>query len=123
MPSQRDHILITGLLKNQSEMGQYYADADMAIVRGGTTTLAECKLFDVPLVIVPLPVTHDQAKNAQYYVDQYSDQMIDQNDPQFVQELRDAILATKIRKKEYDTNKILSNIQCAKQTIVKELLA
>ena len=114
-------MILTDLIKDQSEMGQYYAGADMAIVRGGTTTLAECKLFDIPLVIVPLPVTHDQALNAQYYVEHYSDQMLDQNDPDFVQYLADAIVATQMREKQYNIQTITNTIQYAKQIIVKEL--
>ena len=65
-------------------MGRLYARADLGIVRGGTTTLAECKLFELPLVIVPLPVTHDQAKNAQHYVDNYGDILVSQNDDNFI---------------------------------------
>lgn len=104
-------------------MGELYANADIAIVRGGTSTLAECKLFDLPLAIVPLPVTHDQAKNAQYYVDTYNDTMIDQNDPEFVSLLQEYILQAKQKPKQYNLSVLSDTLQCAKKIIVKELLA
>lgn len=117
------NIRITDLIKNQAEMGELYASADLAIVRGGTSTLAECKLFDLPLAIIPLPVTHDQAKNAQYYVDTYKDTMIDQNDPNFVSLLQDYILQAKQKSKQYNLSALSNTLQCAKKIIVKELLA
>jgi UDP-N-acetylglucosamine--N-acetylmuramyl-(pentapeptide) pyrophosphoryl-undecaprenol N-acetylglucosamine transferase len=97
LPDDTSHILVTDLITEQAVMWYLYAHADLGIVRGGTTTLAECKLFDLPLVIVPLPVTHDQAKNAQYYVEKYQDICISQNNPQFIKLLHTAILKIQIK--------------------------
>ncbi len=77
LPDNSSNIMITGLITEQAMMGYLYAHADLGIVRGGTTTLAECKIFSLPLVIVPLPITHDQKKNADYYVEHYNDLILD----------------------------------------------
>ena len=117
-----DTITITGLIQDQAEMGRLYAQSDLAIVRGGTTTLAECKLFDLPLVIVPLPVTHDQQRNAQWYVDTYHDILLDQNDIAFVDKLHSILRSASKRIKSYDNKKILHTIQHAKKIIINEML-
>ena len=117
-----DTITITGLIQDQAEMGRLYAQSDFAIVRGGTTTLAECKLFDLPLVIVPLPVTHDQQRNAQWYVDTYHDILLDQNDISFVDKLQSILHSASKRVKSYDNKKILHTIQHAKKIIINEML-
>jgi UDP-N-acetylglucosamine:LPS N-acetylglucosamine transferase len=51
----------------------------VAIARGGTTSLAEQQLFGLKKVIVPIPWTHDQLKNAQYYVKTYDDILVRQD--------------------------------------------
>lgn len=117
-----NNITITDLLTDQSEMWLLYSQSDMAIVRGGTTTLAECKLFDLPLVIVPLPVTHDQAKNAQYYVDQYHDSIVSQNSDQFIQLLFQNITKTQKKHSTFNPQKTKSTIQKAKKIILDMML-
>lgn len=102
-------------------MGWLYRVADKAIVRGGTTTLAECKLFDLPLVIVPLPITHDQAGNAEFYVQQYSDVMISQNDPDFIPLLIKHISTTIPKSFELTSEHILERIRSAKYRILDSL--
>lgn len=122
LPDDMSNILITDLITEQSVMWYLYAHADMAIVRGGTTTLAECKLFDLPLVIVPLPVTHDQAKNAHYYVEQYQDKCLSQNDPEFIKLLHIAIVKTQKKHTTFDPHKTKSLIQKAKTIILDTML-
>lgn len=117
-----NNITITDLLTDQSEMWLLYVQSDMAIVRGGTTTLAECKLFDLPLVIVPLPVTHDQAKNAQYYVEQYQDICISQNSEQFVELIFQYITKTQKKHSAFNPQKTKSTIQKAKKIILDMML-
>lgn len=114
-------ILITDLITDQAVMGWLYRVADKAIVRGGTTTLAECKLFDLPLVIVPLPITHDQAGNAEFYVQQYSDVMISQNDPDFIPLLIKHISTTIPKSFELTSEHILERIRSAKYRILDSL--
>ena len=50
------------------EMGEYYLNSDIAITRAGTTSLAEQQLFDLKLIMIPIPWTHDQKDNAKWYV-------------------------------------------------------
>ena len=99
-----------------------YRRADSAVVRGGTTTLAEAKLFDTPLVIVPLPVTHDQQKNAEFYVQEFGDTLISQNDPEFVQKLYTSLVMTKPKHITTTTDKIKNKIAQAKITILDRML-
>lgn len=122
LPRHHNNITITWLIKSQQEMWKLYASADMAIVRGWTTTLAECKLFDLPLTIVPLPITHDQAKNAARYVTEYNDTMISQNSSTFVQALEQSLLSATTKTKKYDYERIASLIKWAKEIILYEML-
>jgi UDP-N-acetylglucosamine--N-acetylmuramyl-(pentapeptide) pyrophosphoryl-undecaprenol N-acetylglucosamine transferase len=122
LPDDMSNILITDLIIDQAVMWHLYAHADIAIVRGGTTTLAECKLFDLPLVIVPLPVTHDQTKNAQYYVENYDDICISQNNPQFITLLYTSIVKTQKKHIKWNPHKTKSLIQKAKTTILDAML-
>jgi UDP-N-acetylglucosamine:LPS N-acetylglucosamine transferase len=64
---------------DQSTMGSLYQRADICICRGGTTSLAEMQIFGVRKLIIPLPITHDQQANAEYYVNNYGDHLIMQD--------------------------------------------
>ncbi len=76
---------------SQKEMGELYNICDIAITRGGTTSLAEQKLYDLKQIIVPIPWTHDQYDNAKRYVRYHNDVMINQRDSDFEQQLTNAI--------------------------------
>ena len=52
-------------------MGNLLVKCDVAITRGGTTSLAEQEIFGIKKIIIPIPRTHDQLKNAQYYQKTY----------------------------------------------------
>lgn len=52
----------------QQEIGALYLQSDIAITRAGTTSLAEQELFDLKLIMIPIPRTHDQLDNAKRYV-------------------------------------------------------
>lgn len=52
----------------QSQLGSLYQNADIVLTRAGTTSLAEQELFDIKLIMVPIPRTHDQFTNAMRYV-------------------------------------------------------
>jgi UDP-N-acetylglucosamine:LPS N-acetylglucosamine transferase len=75
LPSVRVYTFLS-----QTEMGHLYNDCDIAITRGGTTSLAEQKLYDMKQIIIPIPRTHDQYDNAKRYVHHHKDMMIDQRD-------------------------------------------
>jgi UDP-N-acetylglucosamine:LPS N-acetylglucosamine transferase len=64
---------------------------DIAITRGGTTSLAEQELFGIKKIIIPIPRTHDQAKNAEYYKTHHDDIVLDQYANSFIDNLRNAI--------------------------------
>jgi UDP-N-acetylglucosamine:LPS N-acetylglucosamine transferase len=65
---------------SQQEMGMLCQFADISITRGGTTSLAEQKLYDLKLIIIPITRTHDQEANAQRYQTQYGDTVLDQRE-------------------------------------------
>jgi UDP-N-acetylglucosamine:LPS N-acetylglucosamine transferase len=72
---------------SQAVMGSLYACADLAIMRAWTTSLAEAQLHRIPKIIVPLLITHDQERNAQWYHDMYNDIVILQNNPNWTHHL------------------------------------
>lgn len=115
-------VIVTDLITDQAIMGRLYRRADCAIVRGGTTTLAECKLFGLPLIIVPLPVTHDQSLNADYYVQHYGDIKLCQNDVKFVNHIVQSIAQLPPKITNLDERKIHENIAKAKNVILDILL-
>jgi UDP-N-acetylglucosamine:LPS N-acetylglucosamine transferase len=67
-----DNVLCTDFIDQQTA-GYLYSIADRCIMRAGTTSLTEAKLYNIPLIMVPLPVTHDQKTNAAYYTQTYMD--------------------------------------------------
>lgn len=76
---------------SQKEMWALYNLCDISITRGGTTSLAEQKLYDLKQIIVPIPRTHDQYDNAKWYVRFHNDSMINQRDKDFEIQLTNAI--------------------------------
>lgn len=84
------HVHVYGFV-SQKQMGELYNMCDIAITRGGTTSLAEQKLYDMKQLIIPIPRTHDQYDNAKWYVRYHNDSMIDQRDADFEIQLTNAI--------------------------------
>lgn len=72
-------------------MGELYNICDIAITRGGTTSLAEQKLYDLKQIIVPIPWTHDQYDNAKRYAKHHNDIRLNQRDHDFEQQLTKSI--------------------------------
>ncbi len=87
-------------------------------MRGGTTSLAEAKLYKIPLIIVPLPVTHDQHTNALYYQKIYMDIICPQC-PLLYKELTKHILTTKKKDIYYPD---IKSIQKAKEIIYNAII-
>lgn len=115
------HVHIYGFI-SQKEMGELYNICDIAITRGGTTSLAEQKLYDMKQIIVPIPRTHDQYDNAKWYVRYHNDIMINQRDHDFEFQLANAIKHFKGFKKirqQKDKKEIISH---AKKTIREAIL-
>ncbi len=108
---------------SQKEMWTLYYLCDLAITRAGTTSLAEQKLYDIKILMIPIPRTHDQYDNADYYVKKYGDVMIDQRDEQFLTKLGMTIRKFKsFKKKSINKNK-LEEISVAKDKIVREIFS
>lgn len=72
---------------SQKEMWMLCYHCDVAITRAGTTSLAEQKLYDMKLFIVPIAWTHDQYDNAWRYQEKFWDILIDQKDDWFLNKL------------------------------------
>lgn len=107
---------------SQKEMWMLCYLSDIAITRAGTTSLAEQKLYDMKILMIPIPWTHDQYDNAKYYVQKYKDIMIDQRDEQFLTKLGMSIRKFKNFKKNISSIDRLEQIWKAKQIILKELI-
>ena len=103
-------------------MGELYQKADICLARGGTTSLAEQKLFNIKSLIVPIPRTHDQMDNAKRYVHHYSDLLIDQTSPTFLQDMEQAFLSLVTYHKPPIDKDIFTEIQQAKKLIREEIL-
>ncbi|MCK9466832.1 MAG: glycosyltransferase [Candidatus Absconditabacterales bacterium] len=107
----------------QSEMGLLLKHCDISLTRAGTTSLAEQKLYNLKIVMVPIPWTHDQYDNAKYYVDNYDDILLDSKDPNYKDNMLEIFNNYKNFKKEEIVLDISSEISSAKDTIISELLA
>lgn len=117
------HYVHTYGFLSQKEMGELYNKCDVVITRGGTTALAEQKLYDIQQIIVPIPWTHDQYDNAKRYVKNHGDISINQRDDDFEDQLIKAIKNFKWFKKvpqKKDKKVIISK---AKIAIRKSLLS
>lgn len=108
---------------SQKEMGALCYRADIGLTRAGTTSLAEQKLYDMKLFMVPIAWTHDQYDNAKYYVSQFQDLLIDQKLPDFEKHLLQAFHDHVWFRKEQKTKKRLTLVCQAKDKIAKAILS
>ncbi len=110
---------------DQKKMWELLYICDISICRGGTTTLAEQKLFGLKQLIVPIPRTHDQSKNAKYYQDKFDDIYINQDKITNIlgNNIYNKIVWLKeFRKNEVNLEDIRSKIIIAKEIICNELI-
>ena len=107
---------------SQKEMGELCNMCDIAITRGGTTALAEQKLYDIKQIIVPIPRTHDQYDNAKRYVRVHNDILINQRDDDFESQLAKAIKYYKGFKKTLQSKDRKAIITEAKVAVWQSLL-
>lgn len=101
-------------------MGELLAKSDVALTRSGTTSLAEQKLFGLKLIMIPIPRTHDQFKNAQYYVKHYGDILVGQ-DESFTLALPAALEKVQGYKKTNEMALISQQIREAKDIVCEEI--
>ncbi|HCY20434.1 TPA: hypothetical protein DIC40_00925 [Patescibacteria group bacterium] len=106
----------------QKEMGMLCYHSDIAITRAGTTSLAEQKLYDMKLFIVPIAWTHDQYDNANRYQKHYNDILIDQKDDTFLNKLIMEIKRHKNFKKILTSQDRLATISKAKEEIWEHII-
>ncbi len=107
---------------SQKQMGELYNICDIAITRGGTTSLAEQKLYDLKQIIVPIPRTHDQYDNAKRYAKHHNDIRINQRDHDFEQQLKKAIIYFKGFKKTHQKKDKKIIISTAKKLVWDALI-
>ncbi|MEI7562807.1 MAG: glycosyltransferase [bacterium] len=107
----------------QQEMGMLYNLCDIAITRGGTTSLAEQKLFDIKQIIIPIPRTHDQYDNAQWYVDHHQDIMINQRDKGFDINIINALIKLRTFQKKPQKKEKQLLVAQAKDAIWKSIFS
>ena len=96
--------------------------SDIAITRAGTTSLAEQDLFDLKLIMVPIPRTHDQFANAKRYVEQRDGILLDQDSPDFKANLLAELLKLKNFKKTITQKDIKTAISEPKKQILSDML-
>jgi len=102
----------------QQKMAELDNICDIALTRGGTTSLAEQKLYDMKQIIVPIPRTHDQYDNALWYVKHCQDIILDQKAHDFTHQLKTKLLELKSFKKTIITKDKKAIIDKAKKLIL-----
>ena len=107
---------------SQSDMWILYQHCDISLTRGWTTSLAEQKLFNLKSIIVPIPRTHDQKLNAERYVKNFNDIMVEQSTPTTSEDLLNALVSLKDYHKPEISIDIHKEIWKAKHTILDYLL-
>lgn len=107
---------------SQSDMWILYQHCDISLTRGWTTSLAEQKLFNLKSIIVPIPRTHDQKLNAQRYVKNFNDIMVEQSTPTTSEDLYNALISLIDYHKPEISIDIHKEIWKAKHTILDHLL-
>lgn len=108
---------------SQQDMWLLLKFCDMSLTRAWTTSLAEQKLYNLKIVMVPIPRTHDQYDNAKFYVQKYDDILLDSNDPNYKENMLSIFTKYQNFKKEKVTKDILAEISVAKDKIVKALIS
>lgn len=98
------------------------AHCDIALTRAGTTSLAEQKLYDMKLLIVPIGWTHDQYQNAERYEKNHNDVLLDQRNEDFLNKLVSELKKHKNDKKISSENDKAERIHEGKDKVWEALL-
>lgn len=107
---------------SQKEMWALCSYCDLALTRAGTTSLAEQKLYDMKLLIVPIAWTHDQYQNAERYVKTYDDIFLDQSHDDFLNKLVLELKKQKWFKKQIINENKTDYIHAGKDKVWEALL-
>lgn len=108
---------------SQTEIGQLYHSSDLVITRAGTTSLAEQNLFWLKMLMIPIPRTHDQKSNALRYVREKGGILIEQDDSQFLTQLKQVLIDHIDWHKERKKGDLLAEISAGKEKIAQEILS
>lgn len=106
----------------QKEMWLLLKYCDISLTRAGTTSLAEQKLYNLKIVMVPIPRTHDQYDNAKLYVNKYQDILLDSKDENYSNEMLKIFDKYKNFKKEDVKNDLVLQVSIAKDTIINSII-
>lgn len=106
---------------DQKTMWDLLRLCDVSITRGGTTSLAEQQLFGIKKIIIPIPWTHDQLKNAQYYEKNYWDTIIVQDSAILHNILWNTLFKFETFKKNETINPLVAIQEC-KKTILNTIM-
>ena len=108
---------------SQADMAALCHLADIAITRAGTTSLAELKLYNIKLIMIPIPWTHDQKHNALRYHKKYDDIILDQKKHNFTSTLDFILQQHKGFHKSPYTPDNMTSIATTKHTIAKAIFS
>lgn len=106
----------------QQEMWLLLKNCDISLTRAWTTSLAEQKLYNLKIVMVPIPRTHDQYDNAKFYVKKYDDILLDSKDENYINNMLNVFKKYKNFKKQETKKDVISKIAVAKDVIVEAML-
>ncbi len=106
----------------QQEMWLLLKNCDISLTRAWTTSLAEQKLYNLKIVMVPIPRTHDQYDNAKFYVKKHKDILLDSKSDSYNQDMLDIFTQHQSFKKQIIKKDILSKIAVAKDVILEAIL-
>lgn len=107
---------------SQQEMWLLLKHCDICLTRAGTTSLAEQKRYNLKIVMVPIPRTHDQYDNAKYYVDHHQDILLDSKHDNYKTEMIEIFDTYKYFKKEEQKKDIIVEISIAKDKIIQSII-
>lgn len=120
--SEKSSNLTTYTFVDQKTMWKLLYISDISICRWGTTGLAEQKLFGLKQIIIPIPRTHDQAKNAEFYKSEYQDIYIAQNKDLAENIYKEIIWLQNFHKDLPNLQTIKNQIKTAKKIICDEIV-
>ena len=106
----------------QQEMWLLLKNCDIALTRAGTTSLAEQKLYNLKIIMVPIPRTHDQYDNAKFYVRKYKDILLDSKLDSYTQDMLNIFKTHKNFKKQSIKKDILNEISKVKNVILDSII-
>lgn len=107
---------------SQKDMWLLLKNCDISLTRAWTTSLAEHKLYNLKIVMVPIPRTHDQYDNAKFYQKTHWDILLDSKDPNYFQNMIEIFKKYKNFKKSDVFEDLYVKISDTKDKIIKSII-